>query len=411
MPKKYANNFLKTIFSKASFNQSGAQLLYPEWRLSVSSALAPIGDFDLALPNADAANAGGLPTMAPNPSFPTSNKAVPNLTRAQKAAIIVRLLLAEGAELPISDFPEEIQHTLTRSMGSMKSISRETMISVIEEFISEIDSVGMFFSGGLDGALRVLQDTLSPSMVTRLRREAGSVFYGDPWEKVVDLPLETLLMALEREAIEVCAVMISKLEVPRAAELLGMIDGPRARRIAFAISQTKSVTPEAVRRIGTSLATQLNNQPPVAFDDDPVDRVGAILNQAAASRRDEVLNGLDEDDQEFGALVRKAIFTFGNIPQRLHSRDVAKVVRGVDQSDLVIALAYAQQAGDETTVSFILENMSKRLSDALVEEMAEAGKVKTKDGDDAQAIVVASVRQLETAGEIFLRMDDYVEVE
>lgn len=375
----------------------------------MSTALAPMGDLPpLDLPNIDIPMGGDL---APAPSFPStpmpsSPNLAPNLSRAQKAAIIVRLLLSEGAKLPISDFPEELQHTLTRSMGSMKSISRETMISVIEEFLSEIESVGMFFPGGLDGALKVLEGALSPSMVTRLRREAGGVFYGDPWEKVVDLPLDVLLGALETEAIEICAVMLSKLAVPRAAELLGMIEGERARRIAYAISQTKSVTPEAVRRIGVSLATQLNNQPPVAFDDDPVDRVGAILNFSAATRRDEVLEGLDEDDKEFSTLVRKAIFTFANIPQRIHSRDMAKVIRGVDQADLVTALAAAKQAGDNTTVDFILESMSKRMSSSIIEEMGEVGVVKPKDSDEAQTRLVASIRQLETAGEIFLRMDD-----
>jgi flagellar motor switch protein FliG len=366
----------------------------------VSTALAPIGDFPLDLPNADAAGAGAFP------DFPAPSLGTPNLSRGQKAAIIVRLLLSDGAELPISDFPEDLQHTLTRSMGSMKSISRETMTDVIDEFISEIESVGMFFPGGLDGALKVLEGALSPSMVTRLRREAGGVFYGDPWEKVIDLPLEVLLSALETEAIEVCAVMLSKLAVPRAAELLGMVEGTRARRIAYAISQTKAVTPEAVRRIGVSLANQLNNQPPVAFDDDPVDRVGAILNFAPANRRDEVLDGLDEDDKEFGALVRKAIFTFANIPQRIHSRDMPKVIRGIDQADLVTALAAAKQQGDQKGVDFVLDNMSKRLSATIVEEMAEVGTIKSKDGDEAQAKIVAAVRALEAAGEIFMRMDD-----
>lgn len=369
----------------------------------MSTALAQIGDFPVDLPPMGTSQIGDFPAA---PSFPSSSGNAPKLSRAQKAAIIVRLLLSDGAKLPISDFPEELQHTLTRSMGSMKSISRETMISVIEEFLAEIESVGMFFPGGLDGALKVLEGALSPSMVTRLRREAGGVFYGDPWAKVIDLPLDVLCVALETEAIEICAVMISKLAVPRAAELLGMIEGARARRIAYAISQTKSVTPEAVRRIGVSLATQLNNQPPVAFDDDPVERVGAILNFSAATRRDEVLDGLDEDDKEFGALVRKAIFTFANIPQRIHTRDMAKVLRGVDQADLVTALAAAKQGGDSATVDFILESMSKRLSASLIEEMEEVGVVKAKDSDEAQSKIVASVRQLEAAGEIFLKMDD-----
>lgn len=384
----------------------------------MSTEITPLGDFPIDLPAmvdpvsmVDPVPMGGPMASAPQhrslpPIAAHVTTSAQSLTRAQKAAIIVRLLLADGADLPLSEFPEELQHSLTRSMGSMKSITRETMDEVVQEFLSEIDSVGMFFPGGLDGALKVLEGALSPTMVTRLRREAGGVFYGDPWEKVVNLPLDVLLVAMESEAIEVCAVMLSKLAVPHAAELLGMIDGERARRIAFAISQTKSVTPEAVRRIGISLATQLNNRPPVAFDDDPVDRVGAILNFAAASRRDEVLDGLDAENKEFGALVRRAIFTFSNIPQRIHKRDLAKIIRIADQADLVTSLAYAQQSSDQQAVDFILENMSNRLANSITDEIKDAGSIKVSDGEGAQSRIVNVVRRLEETGDLSLKMGD-----
>ncbi|MDE0589918.1 flagellar motor switch protein FliG [Halocynthiibacter sp. C4] len=359
-------------------------------------------------PPAQAESGNGHSASFSQTDFPSPDQTaiLASLSRGQKAAIIVRVLLADGADLPISDFPEDLQHSLTRSMGSLKSITQETMVAVVEEFISEIDNVGMFFPGGLDGALKILENSLSPSMVTRLRREAGGVFYGDPWEKIVDLPTEILLDAMRNESIEVCAVMLSKLDVSRAAELLGLIPGARARRIAYAVSLTKSVTPEAVRRIGISLAQQLNNQPPVAFDDDPVDRVGAILNFSQARRRDEVLDGLEQDDSEFAARVRKAIFTFANIPQRIYEGDMPKIIRGLDQADLVTALGYARQTGEEAAVDYIMQNMSKRLAASLEEEIGERGEVGEADGEAAQAKVVAMVRRLEATGEISLRMDD-----
>src|SRR5690606_8998301 len=119
-----------------------------------------------------------------------------------------------------------------------------------------------------------------------------------------------LLPVLEEESVEVAAVMLSKLAVPKAAELLGKLQGERARRVAYAVSLTGNVDPETVRRIGLSLATQLENLPARAFDTGPVERVGAILNSAPQLIRDEVLAGLEEDDEDFARLVRKAIFTF-----------------------------------------------------------------------------------------------------
>ncbi|WP_428983607.1 hypothetical protein [Psychrosphaera aquimarina] len=46
--------------------------------------------------------------------------------------------------------------------------------------------------------------------------------------------VEKLLPILENESIEVAAVLLSKIDVARAAELLGKLPGPQARRITYA---------------------------------------------------------------------------------------------------------------------------------------------------------------------------------
>ena len=117
--------------------------------------------------------------------------------------------------------------------------------------------------------------------------------------------------------------------------MLGRLPGAQARRIAYAVSQIGAIEPATVRRIGVSLADELDARPARAFDDEPVARVGAILNYSTAGTRDEVLEGLDETDKAFAEEVRKAIFTFANIPGRVAPRDIPRVLREVDQGALV----------------------------------------------------------------------------
>ena len=341
------------------------------------------------------------------PPFPETNLGFPAATlpavisRQQKAAIIVRLLLAEGGELSLTKMPEDMQQDLTMQMGSMRSVTHETVDAVVSEFISELDSIGLSFIGGLEGALNTLDGSIDPQMAERLRREGGVKRTGDPWERIMGLEADRLLPALQDESIEVAAVMLSKLNVSKAAELLGMLPGPRARRITYAVSQTSGVTPDAVHRIGQSLAAQLDNVPVQAFDEGPIERVGAILNFSPASTRDDVLAGLDDEDKEFANLVRKAIFTFANIPARIDPRDVPKIIRGVDQAVLVTALTAASASGYEESTEFVLVNISKRMAEGLREEMKELGKVKEADGEEAMSAVVAEIRELESAGEVF----------
>jgi len=230
---------------------------------------------------------------------------------------------------------------------------------------------------------------------------------GDPWDRLTGLPVERLLPVLEAESIEVAAVMLSKLPVPKAAELLGKLPGDKARRVAYAVSMTGNVDPETVRRIGLSIATQLDAQPARAFDAGPVERVGAILNVSTAATRDEVLIGLDEEDADFAEQVRKAIFTFAHIPARIMPRDIPKIVRMVDAATLVTAFAAAQdQPKQAAVVEFFLANMSQRMAQSIREDMTARGKVKEKDAEEAMTAIVNTIRQLEGAGEIVMNRDE-----
>ncbi|MDH5530291.1 MAG: flagellar motor switch protein FliG [Paracoccaceae bacterium] len=325
------------------------------------------------------------------------------MTGRQKAAIIVRLLLAQGSDLPLRGLPDHMQAALTEQIGTMRSVDRVTLRNVVDEFLASLDAVGLSFPGGIEGALHMLDGHISTSAASRLRRLAGASSKADPWDRIAALDPIRLMPVLEDESIEVGAVMLSKLAVTRAAELLGRLPGDRARRIAYAVSQTSNIDPETVRQIGLALVTQLEALPIRAFETNPEERVGAILNFSPAATRDNVLQGLDETDARFAKEVRKAIFTFTDIHKRIETRDIAKVIRGVDQSVLVTALAGAK-GKDIPTVEFILSNMSQRMAGTLRDEMSELGNVSEKDSEAAAAEIVAAIRGFEAAGELVLRV-------
>jgi flagellar motor switch protein FliG len=325
------------------------------------------------------------------------------LTPRQKAAVIVRYLLTEGSSLPLSSLPEHMQAALAEQMGQMRLIDRATLDDVVTEFLAELESVGLAFPGGIEGALSMMDGHISHSAAQRLRRMSSTSSKIDPWERITALPPDRLLPILVNEAVEVGAVMLSKLPVGKAAELLGKLPGERARRVAYAVSMTGNVDPETVRRIGAALLAELDNQPPRAFDQGPVERVGAILNVSPSLTRDDVLQGLEAEDAAFAAEVRKAIFTFVHIPARLAPRDAPKITRLVEQPLLVTALAAATgKPGLEAAAEFILANISQRLAQGLREEIGARGRVKDKEAEDAMTAIIAAIRTLEASGEIAL---------
>jgi flagellar motor switch protein FliG len=346
-----------------------------------------------------------LARITPEPRLAgiTATPARKALTPRQKAAVIVRFLLTEGTALPITTLPDHMQSALAEQMGQMRLIDRATLDTVVAEFLAELESVGLSFPGGIEGALSMMDGHISQSAASRLRRMAGASSKIDPWDRITALPTDRLMPAVTDEAVEVAAVLLSKLPVANAAELLGKLPGEKARRVAYAVSMTGNVDPETVRRIGVALLADLDNQPVRAFDTGPIERVGAILNVSAALIRDDVLTGLDAEDAAFAAEVRRAIFTFIHIPARLAPRDAPKITRLVEQPVLVTAFAAAQgKPGLEEAAEFLLANISQRLSQGLREEMATRGKVKDRDAEDAMTAIVSAIRSLEASGEITL---------
>ena len=339
----------------------------------------------------------------PGGSSGASSRTTSGLSRAQKAAIIVRFLLNEGADVPIKELPDELQRKLTTQMGTMRFVDRTTLAEVVAEFATEVESMGLTFPRGVAGALTALDGRISQQTAHRLRKEAGVRQFGEPWEQVCAAPKDALLDILRSESVEVAAVLMSKLDVARAAELLSNLPGALARRIAYEISQINSVTPDAVDRIGLSLASQLHDVPDMAFSDGPDKRVGEILNCSSAETRDDVLTGLDETDESFAANVRKAIFTFANIPDRVNKLDLPNIVRDIDRNTMLTAFAHGlQDPVTNNSVEFILNNISGRMADALREEIADMSNVSKKDGEAAMTEVVNTIRSIEAAGDIVL---------
>lgn len=326
------------------------------------------------------------------------------IDRRRKAAIVVRYLLSDGLRPPLANLPEDAQVELTREMGRLSVVDRETLDSVLSEFADELERVGLAPRPGEEAALEAVSGHISPQAVARLRAEAARRRGSDPWGALAGLPLPDLAAMLSRESLEVAAVALSKLPVAKAAEVLGLLPGAQARRITVAVSRTSRIAPEAVARIGRALAEEYCSEVVAAFPQPPAARLGDILNSSRPVTRDEVLGGLDAEDPPFAAEVRKAIFTFAHVPLRLKAADVPKVLRGVEPKVIATALFAAQKGKPEEAdaATYLLKSLPQRLAESLREEVAGMDRLKPGAGEAAQAAIIAELRQKVAEGEIEL---------
>ncbi len=349
---------------------------------------------------------GLMPNHGPGDGLGSMNDITPaTMTRRQKAAVIVRLLLAHGVSPGVDKLSPTHQSVLARAMSGLGQIDRATLADIVGEFTGALDNLALIMPRGMHDALEILNPHISAMARDGLKADAAIGDGTDPWPRLAAMDTEKLRPILDDESAEICAILLSKLNVAKAAELLSDLPPERAEVIAHAVSLTDTILPETALRIGEHLHAQIVAQPKATFENGPVERVGAMLNAVGTSARDAVLEGLQARDAEFANGVRKAIFTFQHIPKRIDAADIPRIAGAVDGETMITALAAGLKSAP-ISVEFILENMSKRMAEQMRDEAEAMNTPKEAEGENAMQSVVAAIRGLEEAGDIRIRVED-----
>jgi flagellar motor switch protein FliG len=122
-----------------------------------------------------------------------------------------------------------------------------------------------------------------------------------------------------------------------------------------------------------------------------------IINRSDRGTERLILEGLEQDNPELADEVRSRMFVFEDIVA-LDDRSVQLVLRQVDSKDLAIALkGVPTQVRDK-----ILQNMSERARQNLVEEIDLLGPIRLQTVEESQGAVVRVIRALEESGQILI---------
>jgi len=332
----------------------------------------------------------------------TQQAAVARLTQRQKAAIIVKLLVGGGVSLDDLDLDADAIWKITNAMTGLGVVGKDIVDGVTAEFILEMERMGLVFERDIDGSLKAMEDQIGADTLSEVKaRQSGSA-EASAWGYIAKTDSEVLALRIAAENPRIGAVILSKLSPTKSAEIVGQITPESAEAIFGAISKTTSVKPEIVSRIGIALADSLQDKGGVgAFEESAAERIGAILNMSPSQFRDEILGSLEKKDPEAAGQIRRLMFTFEDIPSRITGRDISKILRGVDDETLVMALSGAATSAPAVK-EFIMSNISSRLAEQIQESIDERGAVKETDADAAMTQVVIAIKELEKSGEITL---------
>ncbi|HUO69130.1 MAG TPA: flagellar motor switch protein FliG [Solirubrobacteraceae bacterium] len=341
------------------------------------------------------ANAPAAPAAAATPAAP---KRKVEIKGRKKAAVLLVSLGPDRAAEVFKHLRDDEIETLSLEMAKLQRVDPFTQATVLEELAATVEAYDSLLAGGVDYARDVLERALGPERALEIIGRLSSVIEMRPFEFLRRTPAEQLVTFLRNESPQTVALVIANLHTTLASQVLSNLPSSEQAEIAVRIARMGETSPDVVKQVETVMKKKLDSVVQQEYSSaGGIKSLAEILNHTDRSTERNVLDSLSETDEELATEVRRLLFVFEDIV-KLDDRAIQLILREADQKDLALAL---RGVSDEVKER-ILENMSERGSQMLLEEMEYQPPQRKRVVEEAQGRIVAIVRKLEEAGAIVL---------
>ena len=321
------------------------------------------------------------------------------LTRTQKLATFLIVIGPEAAAHILKQFEDEEIEVICKEMTQMTAIEEEVQKSAVEEFSSVI--LGSYSS--LLGrpfytrkALEIAKGDFKASSI--LERIAPSSNSAEVIKEIEQMEPRQIFNMIKTEQGQTIAFVLSYLENDKAGPILGMFSQEVREEVIERLGMMEPTSLELINKVANSLSKNLDTgQKTTMNKSGGIRMVADLLNTLEKEDSKAILANIEEKNPSLGAEIRKKMFSFDDLV-RLELPDLQRIMREVDSGDLTVALKSAA----DSLRDFILQAVSKRAAETLLEELEMMGPVKLTEVEAAQERVIQVVRRLEEQEEISL---------
>ncbi|MEM9793606.1 MAG: FliG C-terminal domain-containing protein [Pseudomonadota bacterium] len=325
-----------------------------------------------------------------------------------KAAIV---LSAIGPEVAAEFLKNMNEAALTRTAVAISRIDRiapEMLDAVIAEFLLSIGTEEEV-SGGSQTARRLLAEVLDDTTIDRIMFDVEGGDTRKAWKKLNDISNNALAGFVGAEHPQTAAVILSELRADKAAAVLERLDREFAQQTVLRLSRVPSLEPHVAEAVERVIARDfLSALQRTKRSRRPADLIAGLMNNLGSDNREKFLTFLEGEKPTLHADVLKTMFTFNDIRHRVEPREVAIIVKELDEPELLIALKWGTMQGNGS-VEFLLGNLSKRLTERLTEDLEAMPEPTQRDGEAAHQEIVRKIQEMAKAGKISLIEDEVVE--
>lgn len=320
------------------------------------------------------------------------------LSGRQKAAILIVSLGLDSASKVFKHLSEEEIEQITLEIANIKKVGSSDQIEVFEEFYQMAIAQDYISQGGVRYAHDLLEKALGPAKAKSIMERLTASLQIRPFDSIRKTDPTQLLNFIQNEHPQTISLILSYLDTSKASRLLSALPHELQADVASRIATMDSTTPEIIRKVENVLEKKLSTIIQSEYTSaGGLEAIVDILNNVDRGTEKTILDTLEENDPELADEIRKRMFVFEDIV-KLDDRSVQRVLKEIDSKDLALAIKTAS----EDVAQKIFNNMSKRASEIIKEDIEFMGPVRLREVEEAQSKIVNEIRRLEDAGEIVI---------
>lgn len=321
-----------------------------------------------------------------------------DLSGKQRAAILLISLGPEVSAKVYKHLTEEEIERLTLEIANVRKVDSSLKDEVVNQFHQLVLAQDYITQGGIGYAKSILEKALGENEAMEIINRLTSTLQVRPFDFARKADPTQILNFIQNEHPQTIALILSYLQSEQAGQILSALPQELQADVARRIALMDSTSPEIVNEVETILEQKLSATVTQDYTEaGGIEAVVDVLNSVDRSTERTILDALEIQDPELAEEIKKRMFVFEDIVT-LDNRSIQRVIRDVENEDLMLALKVASDEVREV----IFRNMSKRMAETFKEDMEVMGPVRLRDVEEAQQRIVAVIRRLEEAGEIVI---------
>jgi flagellar motor switch protein FliG len=320
------------------------------------------------------------------------------LTGRQKAAILLISMGPDASANIYRHLSEEEIEKLTLEISGVRKVDSKAKEEVLDEFHQIALAQEYIGQGGIAYAKQILEKALGSDDAANIINRLTSSLQVKPFDFARKADPAQILNFIQNEHPQTISLVLSYLDPAQAGQILSELPQEMQADVARRIALMDSTSPEVINEVEQILERKLSATVTQDYTNNGgVEAVVEVLNGVDRSTERTILDALEIQDPELAEEIKKRMFVFEDIVT-LDNRAIQRVIRDVDNQDLLLSLKVASDEVKE----IVFSNMSKRMVDTFKDEMEYMGPVRLRDVEEAQSRIVAIIRRLEEAGEIVI---------